>query len=222
MSHPTSGLRISGKHPTWRPPGVATTETFAGDGATVLFTLATGAAWHISAVTVAGVDVTATAMIDLATGGVTVAAAPAAAAVVVVSYIPLLAVDTYYRFNKRDGLRGLKIGPLDLMRSWDDRSSVGDEVKQNRPNICDEYAEIAFSFVSLFGHAGAFQRFIEHCELDANSVQPITLKYEYQTGDEDTADFGVGANKNPVETTKVVMTEGKFIPFGEYLKTRSI
>ena len=64
----------------------------------------------------------------------------------------------YQQFNQDDGLREFKIGPFDLMHSWDDRTSVGDGVKQMRPNLFKEYAEVTFSFVSLFGTAGSFPK----------------------------------------------------------------
>ena len=131
------------------------------------------------------------------------------------------AAGDYQQFNQQDGLRDFKIGPFDLMHSWDERTSVGDGTKQNRPNLFDEYGEVTGSFVTLFGTVGSLQKFLEHCEMDANIVQPSTWKYEYTTGNEDEAAFGIGQNKNPVETAKVVLTEFKLIPWGTYTKTRS-
>ena len=131
------------------------------------------------------------------------------------------AAGDYQQFNQQSGLREFTIGPFSLIHSWDERSSVGDGTKQMRPNLFDEYEEVDGSFVTLFGTAGSFQLFLETCEADANIVSPLTLKYEYATGEEDEAAFGVGANKNPVNTGKVVLTEFKLIPWGTYTKTRT-
>ena len=121
-------------------------------------------------------------------------------------------------FDGQDTIRELTVGPFKLVHEWDDRTSVGDNVAQMRPNSFAHYENVAVRFVTERGATG-LQKFLENAE--ANIERPVTLKWTYSTGNSDEATFGVGEIGNPFDNKKVVITECMFIAYGSYSKTRA-
>ena len=124
----------------------------------------------------------------------------------------------FQEFSGIDAIRELTVGGFKLIHEWDDRTSVGDDVAQMRPNEFENYDNVTIRFVTERG-AQMLQKFLEHCE--ANLTQPFTIQWTYSSGNLDSATFGIGEIGNPFENKKVVMTEVLAIAYGSYTKTRA-